>query len=231
MISSCIALCTLSLLPAKTCSGLFLLNTFFPPRPSDISIYYYLLYIIWFLSTGIFDGYLPDSVVMRFMAPSITQKIASGYSAPFSTGPIAKASVGRFAHIVPGLPDFVLYLRNYWLWLLLEGLVGSERFTNINAQARLAERNVAVRRWWGASSSGCGDEDGGKRQLPKVAIVFGEDDPLLREFRDVLSSGISRHVQDGDVSGIWVSSAGHYPVEERPEEIAGLVQRFIDIDD
>lgn len=84
-----------------TPSRLFLLNTFPPPSPHDISLHYYLLYWIWFFSTGILGPLLSDSLVLRFMAPNITATVAERYSTPYLQNPTkAKASINRFAHIV-----------------------------------------------------------------------------------------------------------------------------------
>lgn len=118
---------------------------------------------------------------------------------------------------MPGLPDCVLKLRSAVVWRAVEGLLGPERFTNINAQARLAELNVSVRSWWASGSTGA----------PKVAVAFGEDDPLLRDFKDVLDETISPHLRAGSTKGTWISGAGHYPVEERPEFVAELCRDFL----
>jgi len=205
-----------------TCSGIFLLNTFFPPRPTDISLHYYLLYQIWFFSTGIFDGYLPEWGVMRFMCPSATSTIISGYSAPYSAGVATKASVTRFAHIVPGIPDTILSLRSTYWWCLIEGLLNPWNFTNINAQAALAERNVDIREWWAASSS-----SQSKNSMPKVLVAFGEDDPLLKEFKEVLVLTFPSKTLVRCPNGSWIPHAGHYPMEEKPYVIADLLCNFV----
>ncbi|KIY02770.1 uncharacterized protein Z520_01235 [Fonsecaea multimorphosa CBS 102226] len=213
----CVALCTIPHFPAShRCEGLLLLNSFLPARPSDITLHSYLLYVLWFLSTGILGPLLPESMVMRFMAPNITSTIARAYSWPYDSTPMsAKASINRFSHIVPGLPDFILNLRSTYLWRLIEGLLGPERFTNITAQARLADRDRAVRDWWfGARSSShshaevISREDvssesdllttvNGTTSSPQAAIppknvfvVFGPDDPLLPDFKCILEKSI-----------------------------------------
>ncbi|KAF2453805.1 haloalkane dehalogenase family protein [Lineolata rhizophorae] len=216
----CIALCTVPSLSPTIVSRLVLLNTFFPPRPYDISVRSYLLYLSWFLSTGILDGLLPEELVMRFMAPEITPADAAGFAAPFArTGAKGKASIARFAHIVPALPDAVLgAARLSRAWRLAEGVLGPRRLTNVNAQARLARRGEQIRNFW--------------REVPagwaalRVKIVFGRQDPLLADFKDVLERGISERVRDG--GGVWIEGAGHYPGEEQPAEVARWILAVTD---
>ncbi len=223
--SSCVALCTIPNLPTGTCAGLFLLNSFFPPRPSDISLFYYLLYLIWFFSTGVFGGYLPESMVMRYMCPEATRDIIAGYCAPYTAGIHSKVSVGRFAHIVPGIPDVLLKLREGTAWRIAEGLLGPENFTNVNAQAFLAQRNVEVRQWW--ASGGSQHEN----VTPRVSVAFGRDDPLLKDFKNLLDETLRLKVSGQRSSGTWISDAGHYPVEEKPEAVARLIQQFMEKDE
>ncbi|OAP56362.1 hypothetical protein AYL99_09541 [Fonsecaea erecta] len=213
----CVALCTIPHLPAShRCEGLLLMNSFLPARPSDITLNSYLLYLLWFLSTGILGPLLPESMVMRFMAPNITSTVVQAYCWPYESTPMsAKASINRFAHIVPGLPDFILNLRSTSVWRLIEGLLGPERFTNITAQARLADRDRSVRDWWfGAHSSSHSHAEVISRENvssesdlltavndttfspptaipPKnVFVVFGPDDPLLTDCKSILEKSI-----------------------------------------
>ncbi|KAK5038129.1 hypothetical protein LTS07_001598 [Exophiala sideris] len=190
---------------------------FFPARPSDISMHYYLLYWIWFFSTGILGPLLPDSFVLRFMAPNISVKTARAYSAPYSQSMFkTKASIGRFSHIVPALPDWIYDIRSTDSWRVIEGWLGPEHFTNLNAQASLAERNRHVRGWW----AGEFDDKNSRNAPEKVMILFGREDPLLPEFKPVLEQyiGVSRVVRPAD--GGWLPGAGHYPMEQKPKEIA-----------
>ena len=220
----CIALGTLPHLPTSTISGLFLLNSFFPPRPADISIHYYLLYIVWFLSTGIFDGLIPEFVLMRYMSPIVISTVIEGYSAPWSAGPKAKANMGRFAHIVLGFPDGLLGLRETRLLRLVEGFLSPQRFTNVNAQASLAKRIVGVRKFWANASE--------QENETKVGMAFGEDDPLLKGFHNVLAETVDPILIDHEFSashGSWIADAGHYPVKERPSAVAGLVSDFVHV--
>ena len=240
----CVVLCTIPLLPREhKCAGLFLLNTFFPPRPSDISLHYYLLYWIWFFSTGIARSLLPDSLVLRFMAPNITAAVAEGYSVPYEQSLTkTKASINRFAHIVPGTPDWVLGLRGTRLWRVAEGLIGPKHLTNLNAQAALARRNVTVRKWWSKEkterSAGSEKElllldvaDMDRRDFAvppeHVMILFGRDDPLLPEFRQILVDTIqvSKVVESSE--GPWITGAGHYPMEQKPEVVARCIGELL----
>lgn len=260
----CVVLCTLPAFPAEhKCAGLVLLNTFFPARPRDISLHYYLLYCeflhpiillhsessnnttdqttcagIWFFSTGILGSRLPDNLILRFMAPNLTTRICDGYSTPFRQHPSqSKASINRFAHIVPGTPDLILAQRQRPAWRMLEGLVGPEHFT-INAQAALACRDVQVRKWWCGETlkDGCGngkvrfdpDMDRVRSAPGRVLILFGRDDPLLPGFRRVLVDTIkvSRLVQNDE--GGWIDGAGHYPMEQKPELIARSINEFLE---
>ena len=161
---------------------------------------------------------------MRYMSPIVTSTVIEGYSAPWSAGPKAKANVGRFAHIVPGFPDGLLGLRETGFWRLVEGFLAPQRFTNVNAQASLAERNVGVRKWWANASD--------RKNHTKVAIAFGENDPLLKGFHNVLAETIDPILMDHEFStshGSWIGDAGHYPVEERPSDVAVLVSDFVDL--
>ncbi|KAJ9245680.1 hypothetical protein DTO271D3_4144 [Paecilomyces variotii] len=224
----CIALCTLPHLRANACRGLFLLNAFLPPRPSDMSLHYGLLYAIWFMSTGIMDGYLPESGVMRFMSPHLPQKEIEGYEAPYRDFPLnSKAGVFRFAHIAPGMPEFVLRsLRETWLWKLGEGLCGPIHFSSLNAQTSLSARGDEVRQFWRNGDMKARRSAGSEAPF-RVVVVFGEDDPLLKDYKHILTQTINADLMvDWAPSGIWLSNAGHYPVEERPGDIADLIVKF-----
>ncbi|RHZ59250.1 haloalkane dehalogenase family protein [Aspergillus thermomutatus] len=216
----CVALCTLPRLPTSICTSLFLLNSFLPPRLSDISLHYILLYAIWFMTTGILGGCTPESAVMRFMSPGISQQDVTGYAAPYRNLPVkAKSSVYRFAHMVPATPRAVLTsLRYTWLWKLVEGLAGPSNFDNLTAQARLRGRDDEIRSFWKSSERA--------RHL-QVAVVFGKNDPLLKDYKDVLVRAVdSRVMVDWAPYGIWLEGAGHYPVEEKPKAVGDLVARL-----
>ena len=185
---------------------------------------------------------------MRFMAPNISQEAVRLYEMPFEAGPKTKASVGRFAHMVPGLPDTILFrARETWFWMLLEGLVGPHRLTNVSTQASLAKRDKVVRRWYQTSRS-LSKNDGRKSgeckakliddeeyiridavQTRRKGILFGEDDPLLKGFKVVLESTFRQDGSDlwlGNGNG-WLPNAGHYPMEQKPHEITTCLLQFL----
>ncbi|KAL1867391.1 hypothetical protein Plec18167_008663 [Paecilomyces lecythidis] len=217
----CVALCTIPHLQSKAISRLFLLNSFLPPRPSDISVHCYLLYIIWYLATGIFDGYIPEPLIMRFMVPRSTNLDLEGYRAPYKSDARTKQSVTRFAHIVLGLPRQILRnIRHHYLWRMLEGICGPVNFSDINAQALLSLRDDSVRTFW------ANVEQSDWRNL-KVMVAFGQDDTLLRDYKDVLVRLIGTHnMVNWAKKGVWIAGAGHYPVEERPYEVVRLIAMF-----
>lgn len=235
----CIVLCTVPSFPeGHRCAGLFLLNTFLPPRPQDISLHYYLLYWIWFFSTGVFGPLLPESLVLRFMAPNITKTVAEGYSIPYRQCPTkTKASTNRFAHIVPGIPDSILDQRSRFLWRMVEGLIGPEHLTNINAQASLARRDVEVRRWWSGEEiekenaekrgPGGAGTDRASSAPGQVMVVFGQDDPLLPEFRQILVDTVKVSKLVANREGDWIAGAGHYPMEQTPDVIAKSIDSLL----
>lgn len=179
IVSRCVALCAIPQLPQMACTCLLLLNSFLPPRPDEWDLHYSLLYAIWFLSTGLLGGYMPEWGVMRFMSPHLSQFEIDGYSAPYRSLSVAtKASVFRFGHIVPVTPRFALHgLRQTRIWKLLEGLCGPRHFDNLSQQARLAKRGEEVRQSWRACLG---------KGNPDVSVVFGEQDPLLKLYKDIL---------------------------------------------
>ncbi|KAJ5999354.1 hypothetical protein N7451_007164 [Penicillium sp. IBT 35674x] len=218
--TSCIALCTLPSLPHGTCTGLFLLDAFLPPRVSEMSLHCGLLYVIWFLVGGILGPYIPEPAVMYFMCPYIALSDAEAYAAPYRGAPIsAKSSVFRFGHIVPGTPRTVLQSVRYTkVWKAIEGLCGPENFDILDAQSRLAFLDDKTREFWG--------RDENQRHL-KMVVAFGSRDPLLIDYKDIISKTINaRHMADWAVNGIWLAGGGHYPMEDMPEHISNLVLRL-----
>jgi len=163
---------------------------------------------------------------MRYMSPSASRDAIRGYVAPFHVGsganPKAKSGVLRFAQIVPGFPDMVLFtLRNFFVWKIFEGWVGPERFSYLNGQAALAKTDSAVRKFWRKVKVG---EKSGVKGI-NVLIAFGQDDPLLADFKELLQNEIGNELssESAKPKSVWIDGAGHYPVEEKAEVIAKLI--------
>lgn len=190
-----------------------LLNSFFPPRPFEISLNCRLLYLVWLSSQGIFDGLLPESLIIRYMAPGATSAVTSGYSAPFS-GYWSKKGVSRFAATVPGMPAIIYRLFQSQLGLIIDGLCPKESFSSLHAQVRLRETDHTIRKFW----------SDGKADI-KVAVVFGRRDPLLRDYYDIFLKTI--RTSNGAPEGVWIDGAGHYPVEEESGKVAEFCAEFI----
>lgn len=156
------------------------------PSPSfqRDEIHYMLVYFIWFFSTGVIGGYLHEARVMRYMTPKISQHDIEGYSALYSNLPVStKASGFRFAHIAPDLPRTVLETwRNSTGWKVLEGLCGPSSFSSVNGQARLAQRDNSMRQFWESANDGASAHD----DKTRVIVVFGEDNLLLKSYKDIL---------------------------------------------
>ncbi|KAL4930264.1 haloalkane dehalogenase family protein [Aspergillus undulatus] len=218
----CIALCTIPRLPNGTVDSLFLLNSFFPPRLSDNNLHYRLLNRIWYCATGLLKGYLPISVALRFLAPHLSEADINTYTAPYNDLPrSSKASIERFSRIVPSLPRFVLFtLRQTKIWRILEGLLGPEIFDTLNTQARLSAQDDQVRSYW----SNKADEVGASAE---VAIVFGVNDPLTRDYKSLLVRTVHpERMVKWAPRGLWIPGAGHLVMEVKPGEVAGLIARF-----
>ncbi|KAI0471642.1 epoxide hydrolase [Xylariaceae sp. FL0804] len=206
----CIALCTLPLVENRV-KSLQLLNSFFPPRPTEVNINSLSLYYIWLSTQGLLDGLVPERLVIDYMAPEVDHGTTEGYSSQFS-GPREKKAVYRFAFLAPGLPSPVYEaFHRTRAGLMLDGLCPPETFSSLHEQLRLRLRDRETRAYWGSG-----------RAPFKVALVFGHEDPLLRDYRDVLHSVI--RTKEGEPDAMWLKGAGHYPNEEKPTEIA---KRFV----
>ncbi|KAL6237955.1 hypothetical protein BDW75DRAFT_248159 [Aspergillus navahoensis] len=216
----CIALCTTPRLRKEAVDSLFLLNTFFPPRLSDSSLHYRLLNRIWYCTTGLLGGHLPESMIHRILEPSLSKADVDAFTAPYADLPrSSKSSILRFSHSVPSLPRFVLFqLRQTKAWKLIEGLTGPANWDSLNTQARLSAQDDQVRRYWGTEAvddKGC-----------EIAVVFGDRDPLLRDYKAVFTRTIhpDRMVSWAPM-GLWIMDAGHLPMEDKAGEVAGLIAR------
>ncbi|KAL3490040.1 Alpha/Beta hydrolase protein [Aspergillus germanicus] len=216
----CVALCTLPRLPTSACESVFLLNTFFPPRLSDATLHYRLLNRAWYCTTGLLKGYTPESAAIRFITPTIAQSDVEAYSAPYKGLPRStKSSIERFSHIVPSLPRVILHrARNLRLWKLLEGLAGPSHFDTLNTQARLSAQDELVRRFWSSKEQAHGFQ---------VAVVFGDEDPLMRDYKNVLVREIAPELMvKWAPRGLWIPGAGHMPVEDKAGDVGRLIARF-----
>lgn len=207
-----VSLCTIPNLPTGACSGLFLLNSFFPARPSDISLHCYLLYICWLSCQELFDGHIPEEMIMRFMAPEISMHVAQGFAAPFDSAK-SKAAVTKLACLVPGMPEFIYRLFESDFGALIDGMCPRSVFSSLWAQARLRMRDESVRTAWASRVLDVNAE-----------VAFGEFDPLLIDFFDVLVDTIE--TKSNKPKGFWISGAGHYATEEKPKDIARLFAEF-----
>lgn len=190
---------------------------------SDMSLHCGLLYAIWFLTGGILGNYIPEPAVMSYMSPSLSLSDVEGYGAPYREMPVsAKSSVYRFGHIVPSTPRVVLQgLRHTRVWKILEGLCGPDNFNNLDAQSRLNLLDGKAREYW---------RQAGTEGSIKVAVAFGDQDPLLIDYKNILLETIdSRVMVNWSVDGMWLHDGGHYPVEEKAERIASLLLRFVQI--
>lgn len=101
---------------------------------------------------------------------------------------------------------------------MIEGLTGPANWDSLTTQARLSAQGDQVRRYWGAKDAvdkGC-----------EIAVVFGDKDPLIRDYKAVLTRSIH---PDRMVAwaprGMWIMNAGHLPMEGKAGEVAGLIAR------
>jgi len=175
---------------------------------------------------------------LRFIGPNITKTVAEGYSTPYRQCPTkTKASINRFAHIVPGIPDSILDPRSGFLWRMIEGLIGPEHLTNINAQASLARRDVEVRKCWSGEEikkenaekrgHGGAGTDRASSAPRQVMVVFGQDDPLLPEFRQILVDMVKVSKLVTNREGDWIDGAGYYPMEQAPDVSAKSIDNLL----
>lgn len=124
--------------------------------------------------------------------------------------------------------------------MLFEGLVGPERFCNINAQADLAHRSIAVRHWWRSSGKDFGlclktrlqtGLNGARNHsVPeKVMIMSGDDDTLSKPFRDVLKNTIPDRIQVKVPRDCSIQGMGQFPLEQSPELVAQAIKRLVSL--
>jgi pimeloyl-ACP methyl ester carboxylesterase len=165
-------------------------------------------------------GYTPESAAIRFITPTIAQSDVEAYSAPYKGLPRStKSSIERFSHIVPSLPRVILHrARNLRVWKLFEGLAGPSHFDTLNTQARLSAQDELVRRFWSSKEQAHGFQ---------VAVVFGDDDPLIRDYKNVLVREIAPELMvKWAPRGLWIPGAGHMPSEDKAGDVGRLIARF-----
>ena len=209
----CVALSTIpQLARPDTCKSVMLLNSFFAPRPSDVTLNAYALYLLWLCAQGLLDGYVPEEAIIRFLAPSVTESVAKGYAAPFPTVP-SKAAVTRFARMVPGLPQLVYRLFESPIGRMIDGMCAPDSFSSLHEQIRLRKRDEGVRAFWSSGEASI-----------RVGVVFGNRDSLLGDFFGTLCNEI--HTAHGEPDRHLLEGAGHYAAEERPEDIARISGKF-----
>lgn len=193
---------------------MILLNSFFPPQVSDSSSHCALLYLIWLSLQGILGGLVPESLVVRLMAPfTTTSPIAQAYAAPFS-GRIPKTGLYRLTKLIPAMPDIVYGFFQSPLGLILDGICQPDVFSSLHGQVRMRQLGLVMRDYW---SSG--------QAAPAVRVIFGQSDPLLHDFRDVLLRTI--RTSQGEAQGAWIQGTGHYPTEEKPHVVARHLIEFV----
>lgn len=177
--------------------------------------------------TAVLDGYVSQSTITRFISPHISERDVECYEAPYQDLPAAtRSSVERFSRYAPGIPHFVLRgLRETQGWKLCEAILGTRNFSDLNALALLSERDDFVRSYWKRTH----EEDlnghmGGKL---KTVVAFGAQDPLLKDYKDVLVRVVGKtNMVDWAPNGIWLPNAGHYPMEDSPDDVAQLISRL-----
>jgi pimeloyl-ACP methyl ester carboxylesterase len=124
-----------------------------------------------------------------------------------------------------GIPHFVLRdLRETPLWKICEAICGPRNFSDLNALALLSERDDNARRYWEKTRD---DLTEATESRPKSVVVFGERDPLVKNYKETLVHVIGKNnMADWAPNGIWLQNAGHYPMEDKPEDVAQLIARF-----
>ncbi|GLI82254.1 hypothetical protein PoHVEF18_010682 [Penicillium ochrochloron] len=130
---------------------------------------------------------------------------AKGYGAPYRDLPANSGpSVEPFAYMGTGIPPhFLKDLREKPLWKSID----------------------SARRYLRESRNG-DQEDATARRLRSV-VVFGEQDPLGRGYKEALLCVIGKkNMAEWALDGIMLENAGHYPMEDKPEDVAQLITRF-----
>lgn len=186
-----------------------------------------LLYGVWFLFTRVLQNHVSESTIMRFISPEVSRRDAESYVAPYQHLPeSAGSSVEHFAHLGTGIPHVLLKgLRETPPWKICEALCGPRNFSDLNMLALLSERDEVARRYW-QYNRGDDVKEPTENRLKSV-VVFGDRDPLVKDYKDNLTRAIGKNnMVDWAPDGIWLQNAGHYPMEDKPQDVAQLIARF-----
>jgi pimeloyl-ACP methyl ester carboxylesterase len=115
-------------------------------------------------------------------------------------------------------------LREKPLWKVCEAFC-PKSFNDLNTLALVSERIDSARRYLRENRNGDQDETTARRL--RSVVVFGERDPLGRDYKEALFSVIGKNnMADWALDGIMLENSGHYPMEDKPEDVAQLITRF-----
>lgn len=185
-----------------------------------------VLYGLWFLLTRVLTGYVSQPTITRLVLYEVPGRDAKGYGAPYRHLPAnAGPSFEPFAHVSTGIPPlFLRYLREKPLWKVCEAFC-PKSFSGLNTLALLSERVDSANRYLRENQSG--DKNEVTESRLRSVVVFGERDPLGRGYKEALLSGIGKsNMAKWASDGIMLENTGHYPMEDKPEDVAQLISRF-----
>jgi pimeloyl-ACP methyl ester carboxylesterase len=175
----------------------------------------------------VLQGYVSETTITRFISPDILEGDVEGYEAPYRhLAANARPSVEDFAYMGTGIPHFLLKdLRETPPWKIFEAICGPRNFSGLNSLALLSERGDNARSYWQRQQPSNLHEATESR--PKIVVVFGERDPLVENYKETLVRVIGKNnMADWAPDGIWLQNAGHYPMEDKPEDVARLIARL-----
>ena len=181
---------------------------------------------LWFLLTRVLDGYVSQSTITRLIFYEVPGRDAKGYGAPYQHLPgNAGLSVEPFAHMSTLIPAHSLRdLREKPFWKVCEAFC-PKSFSGLNTLALLSERVDSASRYLRENRSG--DQNEVTESRLRSVVVFGERDPLGRGYKEALLRVIGKNnMADWALDGIMLKNAGHYPMEDKPEEVVKLITSF-----
>jgi pimeloyl-ACP methyl ester carboxylesterase len=121
-------------------------------------------------------------------------------------------------------PHFLRDLREKPLWKVCEAFC-PKSFSGLNTLALLSERVDSASRYLRENRSG--DQNEATESRLRSVVVFGERDPLGRGYKDALLCVIGKNnMADWALDGIMLENAGHYPMEDKPEDVGKLITSF-----